>query len=170
MKTFVKSLAFAALTAGFFSACDTDPCKDVVCGDHGTCVEGTCVCTTGYEKGSTGLCDTEQRAKFLSNAWAVSDSCSSSGASGYTAAIITSTASVTDVRISNFWDQFTGYVNASVSGSTITIARQAPDNDGFYVQGSGTISGSTIAFSYTITDETDTTNISTDACSSVWTK
>ena len=34
-----------------------DPCSDIDCGDHGTCVDGTCECDAGY----TGdLCDEEE--------------------------------------------------------------------------------------------------------------
>jgi hypothetical protein len=39
------------------TACDTDPCKDVVCGDHGQCSEGACTCEKGYKPDEGGLCN-----------------------------------------------------------------------------------------------------------------
>jgi len=170
MKNLFKSFALAMLAAATFSSCEQDPCKDVVCGDQGQCVEGSCVCNAGYEQDAAGLCNTEQRAKFLGS-YVVDDNCSSSGVTTYNTTIVTSTAGVTEVRLTNFWGEFTNAVVATVSGSTITIARQEPSGDGFFVEGSGTISGNTITWTYTITDERDAANIVTDNCvDATWTK
>jgi hypothetical protein len=80
------------LTILMFSSCDSDPCKDVNCG-NGTCIEGTCDCDEGWggencdidlcadcENGdcTTGdcncfegyegdNCETEIREKFIGN-------------------------------------------------------------------------------------------------------
>lgn len=170
MKNLFKSLALTLLAAATFTSCEQDPCKDVVCGDQGQCVEGTCVCNAGYEKGATtNLCDTEQRAKFLGT-FAVSDVCSNSGNSDYNVTISAGTAGITEVRVTNFYGLFTSAVVATVDGNTITIARQQPDNDNIFVEGTGTISGTTITFSYAISDETDSANIVTDSCTASWVK
>lgn len=179
MKNLFKSLALTLLAAATFTSCEQDPCKDVVCGDQGQCVEGTCVCNAGYEKDANNLCNTEQRTKFLkqnangtvsAQTYVVSDVCSNSGTSDYNTTISAGTASITEVRVTNFYGLFTNAVVATVDGNTITIARQQPDNDSIYVVGSGTISGTTITFSYSISDETDSANIVTDSCTATWVK
>jgi hypothetical protein len=67
MKNFkFLTFAFFALmslsTVVYMNSCKTDPCKDVVCQNGGTCVDGTCSCLTGYEGTN---CETELRSKFL---------------------------------------------------------------------------------------------------------
>lgn len=170
MKNLFKTFALTLLASATFSSCEQDPCKDVECGTEGQCFEGSCVCNTGYEQDSTGLCNTLQRAKFLGS-FAVIDSCSNTGTASYNCSITANSTDVVSVNITNFWGTFTNAVVATVSGNTITIARQKPDVQDFYVVGTGTISGTVITFSYTITDETDPNAIITDNCNNVtWTK
>lgn len=160
-KTAFSVLAISAMLT--FSSCK-DECKDVTCNNGGTCVEGTCDCATGFEGTS---CDTEIRAKFQGT-WTASDNCSLSGSDSY---VVTSTdgTSIMDVNLTNFWGVFNNPVKASINGNTITIASQAPDNDGYFVSGTGTLTGSTISWSYTITNQNVTPNVS-DVCTSSWTK
>jgi hypothetical protein len=172
MKNLIKILSFAAILGFFATSCNTDPCKDVVCGDFGTCNEGTCACETGYEQNLDGLCNTEIRAKFKGT-WNVLDACNTSGSGSFICSVTdANTTNNLQLKITNVWDQFTNQVNATVDGNTITFSRQAPDNDGYFVSGSGTINaaGNTITMSYTVTDETDPNNITTDICTSTWTK
>jgi len=155
----------AVVTVMFFNACTSDPCKDVTCLNGGTCVSGTCDCATGYEGTD---CSTISRDKFT-DTWTVNEDCSLSAPASYIVSISNGTG-ITDVLISNMWDAFTNSVAATVNGNTITIASQEPDNDGFTVSGSGSISsdGNTITMSYTVTD---TSNGDQDNCTnSVWTK
>ncbi len=164
MKT--RKLLMAAMTVFsvmFFSACEEDKCKDIVCQNDGVCVDGDCVCATGYEG---TLCETLSRAKFIGS-FSVTDACSASGSATYTTGIATSSAAVDRVLITNFWDVFTNTVVASISGNTITIADQEPDNDGFRVSGSGTINaaGTSITINYSVVEGTNT-----DVCQSTWTK
>jgi hypothetical protein len=170
MKSFIKALSFAAIFGLFATSCETDPCKDVLCGDHGTCLEGTCNCETGYEKDAAGLCNIEQRAKFLGT-WNVADDCSNSGTTPYQVIISNLSTGIFDVKIANFWEFFVMDVTAVVSGDTITISRQQPDNDNYFVIGTGTINdaGNSITWSYTISDETGTTPL-LDVCTATWTK
>lgn len=156
---------FATAIVFFYSSCTTDPCKDVVCLNDGVCNTGTCDCAPGYEGTD---CSTVSRDKFIGN-FLVNDQCSSSGTSSYNVTIAASSTDVTKALISNVWGTFANTVVATIDGSTMTIALQEPDNDGFTVSGSGTINGATgvITITYTVTD-TSTGN--TDSCNSIWTK
>lgn len=169
-----RNLAYFAsilmLAIGFaFTGCESDPCKDVECGSFGTCLEGDCVCDSGYEGTD---CATLSKDKFLGTSgaaasYSVVDACSASGAASYTTGISASSADDTKVLISNFWDAFVNNVEATVDGEDITIANQEPDADGFTVAGSGTIASGVITMNYTITN---TGNGDTDVCQSTWTK
>ncbi|MEY2899643.1 MAG: hypothetical protein RL138_1696 [Bacteroidota bacterium] len=158
---------FATAAMFYLNSCVKDPCKDVVCQNGGTCLSGTCSCATGYEGTN---CETAMRDKFINaSGYSAVENGSASGASTYTLNITTNSNSVDKVYISNVWSTFQNTVNATISGSTITFARQSPDNDGFYVEGNGTISGNSITVSYTVTDETSTP-IVTDNVTGTWTK
>lgn len=160
----VKLLGMGALAFGMMvmtNAC-SDPCKDVTCLNGGTCAEGTCDCTTGYEGDD---CGTQERTKFIGT-YGVSDVCSLSGGSGYDCTIKTSGTDISKVLITNVWDSFSADVVATVSGTTITVANQEPDSDGYTVAGNGTISGTTISMTLTITETTTST---ADICNSTWT-
>lgn len=63
----IRNVAFSALlTLGafgtvFYTSCTKDACKDVVCKNGGTCVNGTCSCPFAF----TGTnCETEVRSTF----------------------------------------------------------------------------------------------------------
>lgn len=153
----IKNIAFSAMLAlGAFGAvtytsCNKDECKDVVCQNGGTCVDGNCVCATGYEGAN---CETESRAKFVKS-WTATDTEVGGAALPTYSAIVTAGTSVTEVKIANFSDDFfTADVIATVSGNTITIASQAPDNDNYRVSGTGTYNtvDKKISLSYTLTN------------------
>ena len=166
MKKNQNLLFFILLVAGtfFMPACNKDACKDVNCGANGICIDGTCECDPGYEGTN---CEIESRAKFLGT-WTANDNCTSSGTPSYIVTISTSTTNAQSVRIANFWDAFQNAVNATITGNTINIPLQEPDNDDFTVSGSGTINGNTITLTYTVTDTS--VGGGTDNCSSTWTK
>lgn len=147
-------------TALMFSSCK-DECKDVVCQNGGTCTEGICDCPSGYEG---TLCETEIRAKFKGT-WTVLDNCSQSGTSGYSVSVVNGTA-LNEVNITNFWGAFTAPVKATVTGNTISVASQQPDNDGWFVSGQGSVSGNTMTWNYTITSPAG----QSDVCTATWTK
>jgi hypothetical protein len=167
MKKLKTILLAGVLTAGIFStavftSCNSDACADVVCSNGGSCVDGTCVCPVGYE-GTT--CTTESRAKFAKS-WSCNDQ--KNGTTTpilYTSIIAAGSASnVTTVLISNFSDIFVNSVSATVNGNTITIASQAPDNDGYYVTGTGTLTNNKINWSYSIKNPSNVT----DSYTGVW--
>lgn len=173
----VKTLAAAFIAGGMmfsFSACtEEDPCKDVAC-VNGTLTEVgsscTCACEVGYEGDD---CTTLTRSKFLGT-WGVTEDCSQSAAATYSVTISSSPNGNDQVLISNFWDAFGSAVVATVDGDQLTIASQEPDNDDYFVNGSGTITTtngvSTITITYNVEDRTQTPTV-TDVCTgSVWIK
>ncbi|BDS11034.1 hypothetical protein [Aureispira anguillae] len=167
----MKNLINLFLGALLVISCNTDPCKDVVCGTAGTCTEGICVCDAGYEQDAAGLCNTEMRTKFIGS-WVVSDSCTASVPASYTVSAINGTG-IMDFNVTNFWNIFSNSVTATVSASSeFSIARQEPDNDDFFVEsvGNATLTGNTISMTYIVSDETDPANISRDTCYSTWVK
>lgn len=105
--------------------------------------------------------------------FAVTEDCSSSAPTAYT---VTVTADgETGLKISNFWGVFSNSLSATFDCETINIPRQQPDNDNFFVEGSGFIEKDgdkvTVTVSYTVSDETDPNNIKKDECTStVFTK
>lgn len=146
-----------------------DKCADKDCG-NGTCLDGTCECETGYEVDDKGICNTEVRTKFIGS-YTVSENCSNSGQAAPYFVGITAGSGISDVNLTGFYGPvatggFVGAVKATVDGTSINIARQAPDNDDFFVVGSGSISGTVITMTYTISDETGTPIIS-NTCSNV---
>ncbi len=58
------------------SGCNQDKCKDVDCGDFGSCSspgdEAICFCETGYEQDDAGLCNVKITTKYLGT-WQVSE-------------------------------------------------------------------------------------------------
>lgn len=171
MKEIFKSLAFVCLAGLTITSCKKeddnvtiDPCINIECGTYGTCNEGTCLCEAYYETNAEGKCEVLQRAKFLSNSYAVTEACGTSTAD-YSATITAGTA-LNEIRISNFWELFTNAVVATVSGNTLTISAQEPDNDGYNVVGSGYIEGTIVTINVTITD--DNGNVAT--CTFTYTK
>ena len=165
MKVLTRKLFFILfLGAGMMLTTQScDDCRDVTCENGGTCDEGDCTCTTGYIGDN---CETEDRAKYIGS-WSGADGCSVSGAANFTATISASSASVTTVLISGFWGAgFNNPITATINGNNITIAEQDPDSDGFTVTGTGTLSGNTITWNFTVTD---TDNGVTDVCTSTYT-
>jgi hypothetical protein len=143
MKTrILQILGVAAIATISMVSCDTDPCADVTCDNGGLCVDGDCVCATGYEGTD---CSTLVRAKYLGSK-NVNETCSQSTDSY--AVTISAGSTDTEVTISNLYDAglvVTGTVNAN-GGITI-------NNQTF---GTGTLSGSitenggVLTFNFTI--------------------
>lgn len=107
------------------------------------------VCDTGYEGTD---CKTEVRTKFIKS-WNAEDTPPSGSKLLYTCPIATSSSSITSVIISkSFADgTFDNNINATISGTTITISPQIPDGDGYKIEGNGTLANGKIQWTYTIT-------------------
>lgn len=107
--------------------------------------------------------------------YSVNEDCSSSAPAAYT---VTISAGSTDseVLMANVWDSFGAAVKATIDCETITIARQEPDGDKYFIEGNGILEKRdndviVITLSYTVKDESDPANILTDACSqTIYTK
>jgi len=142
MKNLIKIFSFAAILGFFATSCNTDPCKDVVCGDFGTCNEGTCTCEAGYEQNLDGLCNTEMRAKFIGTYnFSGTSVCGVSGSNAITGSmtVSNSSAGVSKVLI----NLYGSIITATVNGSALTIDSQVIG--GFTYTGSGTYSNNTLS-------------------------
>jgi hypothetical protein len=161
MKTkFFQILGVVAVSIISFSACETDACKDVNCGDNGTCVDGDCVCDSGYEGVN---CQTEERAKFIGS-YSVTEACTS-GNYSYSMTIATSATGVDKVIAQNFGGYPTPIdLVGTVDGSSISFGTQSVGG-GSFTANNGQISGSILTLSYTVT-----AGSSNDSCTITATK
>lgn len=143
MKTkLFQILGVAAIATIGLASCETDACQDVTCDNGGTCVEGDCVCATGYEGTN---CETLVRAAFIGS-FNVNETCAQSTDSY--AVTISAGSSDTEVTISNLYDAgfvVTGTVNAD---GGITINNQTFGTG--TLSGSVTRSGGVTTFNFTI--------------------
>lgn len=123
----------------------------------------TKTCDPGYEGND---CKTEMRTKFLG----IYGAADSPGGLVYNATIGAGTG-ISDVTIGSTFsdDYFVNSVKATVDGTTITIARQEPDNDDYFVEGTGTINGKVISWNYKLIDATAVPEISI-SYTGTWTK
>ena len=96
-------LTVSAFGAVLYTSCTKDECKDVVCQNGGTCSEGTCTCSTGYEGTN---CETASRTKFIKT-WTASDkeATTTTTLPTYTSGIIGGTG-ITEIKISKFSDAY----------------------------------------------------------------
>ncbi|MCF8258204.1 MAG: hypothetical protein K9J06_11655 [Flavobacteriales bacterium] len=158
MKTnLFQILGVVAIGVMSFSACETDACKDVNCGTNGTCVDGDCVCDTGYEGVS---CQTEERTKFIGS-YSVTEACTS-GNYTYSLTVTTSATGVDKIVAQNFGDYGVDLVG-TVDGSNVTFANQTVGGGTF--SATGQLTGSILTISYTVT-----AGSSTDSCTITATK
>lgn len=111
--------------------------------------------------------------KDYAGSYAVVEDCSNSPAAAYSV-VITAGATETDLKLANVWGQFVAAVNATIDCETITIPRQEPDGDKFFVEGSGFIEKkdgvTTITVSYTVTDESVTPADKDECTQTIYTK
>jgi hypothetical protein len=167
--TAFKILGVAAIAAAaFFSSC-ADPCKDVTCLNAGECVEGDCVCATGYEGTD---CGTRESKKFAGN-FNVAEVCGS-GSYSYACVVTESNADVTKINFSNLYDfvTFAGIttpIYATVDGNNLAIPSQTVTSSGgvdFTVSGSGSVASTgVITITYTVTDGSG----GSDTCTATYT-
>jgi hypothetical protein len=135
-------------------ACKEDPCASVVCFNGGSCSDGTCDCTAGYEGDD---CGTEMREKFLGG-YTVSEICNGE-TYAYTMNITESGTSVSNIFLVNFGGL--GFnAEARVNGSSLVIPSATIDVQGEAVtyEGSGSLSGNILTITYTIVGPSGTLN------------
>ncbi len=107
MKSFNKILITSLLTLSAFGsvtymACKKDRCNNVACLNGGSCDNGNCVCTPGFEG---NRCETLSRTKFITN-FNGGDSCSyptdSLGLHNYGVKFLTIANNPTTMTMRNF--------------------------------------------------------------------
>ncbi|QLH44409.1 MAG: calcium-binding EGF-like domain-containing protein [Bacteroidota bacterium] len=137
-------LTIGAFSTTLFTACNPDACKDVVCQNGGTCVDGDCTCPVGYEGTN---CQTLSRDKFI-GVFTGSETCTV-GTDNYS---ITCSANSdnTKFNIQNLYNQSLTAI-ASANGNAFTIPSQTVGS-GVTAVGSGTITGNTMTVTYTVND------------------
>ncbi len=140
---------------------EPDPCENVSCLNGGTCNNGSCSCTAGYE-GSN--CGTEQRAKFVAS-YSVSENCNLTGNFNYTMTISNSATGVSAVVINNFYG-VGATVTGTVNGTSLTIASQLVNvgSQAFTFSGSGQVNGNILTLSYTVADGSGGSETCTSTC------
>jgi hypothetical protein len=126
------TLAFSAVAAVTLSSCTEDKCKGTVCAYGGTCVDGACVCPTGYEGPQ---CETVNR-NYYTGIWKVNEDGTRANAAQYDVAIEPN-GDQPKLKITNFRNYLTLNVEARVKGDTLTINRQVVN--GSTVEGFGVI-------------------------------
>jgi hypothetical protein len=124
------------------------------------------ICDDGYEG---KRCDVEIREKYI-GAWHATDN---PGAVTFTDTISKGTGILEVAILRRFGtDTFNRAVKATISGNTITIANQSPDNGReLSIQGTGTLGNNdqTITWNYNLIAGPDTLPITT-SFTGVWTK
>ncbi len=164
----IRNIAFAALmTIGAFSAitytaCNKDECKDVVCNNGGTCVDGTCSCPTGYEGTN---CDAKTRDKFIGS-WAGSDKCGL-GTYTITLSIAASSSSSVTALVSNPGGYGTAVtITGNVTASNTLSFNQQSVGGGRTLTGTMTFNGNNMTFKYTVTEAVGTS----DSCDGTYSR
>jgi len=100
-------------------SCRPDRCKNVPC-EFGTCVEGNCICQSGYEGED---CSERQISKF-EGYFQVSETCTA-GSDSYTIWVGISDSSLYDARLSGIWGQPDTLVGLlSADGNALEFDRQ----------------------------------------------
>ena len=150
MKISRAAVVFAcALTAPFVAGCGEDACDP------------------GFER-EAGVC-VDVRAQFVGT-WTASDTCNRSGTATYNVEIALDPATQDGLLVSSFWNAFIAPVRASLSGDALSISRQEPDADEYFVIGTGVVDATgNVSFDYRVSDETDPAAILIDRCQSTWT-
>lgn len=147
-KLFLLPMLLLGASLMFIPACgDENLCDDVDCGTYGTCFDGDCVCDDGYEIGTSGTCDTEQRAKFLGT-YNSTESCTPTSTGSYSNTI-TAGSEITKIVISNFGDSGLN-ATATVDENDITVDSQTitVGTNTFTISGNGSISGNILTITY----------------------
>ena len=168
---FIGAFVFAVM---MFAGCE-DACKDVTCLNGGTCLEGICNCTAGYEGTD---CGTAYNAKFVGTFNLSVNNCDTVALDPYPVAITASATDPASLTVGGLYENPTGTtVTATIESSNtnqFNIAEQVFDdnatNDNLTITGTGTITddGNTLTITYTLFNVTQ--NIVWDGCTDTFTK
>lgn len=160
----MKNLIYLFVGALMVISCNTDPCKDKVCGTAGTCTEGICICDTGFEQDSIGACNVEWSAKFVGANMATTDTCygtSPNATYNYNMSIARESAVLlSTTNLGKFGA--TNVVKIDVTASK-TLSLNYTDVTGRKFTGSGSIANKKIDIDYVVLYADQTT----DTCNAV---
>jgi len=156
------SIALVVMIGILGTACEVDPCKDVVCNNtdaNAFCLEGSCVCSPGYEGTD---CSTLSATRFEGSYDAV-ETCDVAGSYTYVDPVVVSASAVDPSKI--FLNNLTDFdcngssVNASANIvlneftlDSTEVHCDLPGLVGFTIGGTGTYfeATSTITLNYRI--------------------
>ncbi|MEM6271590.1 MAG: hypothetical protein AAF998_19290 [Bacteroidota bacterium] len=156
MKKIQFGFAALALALGMMVTGCSDPCDDVNCLNGSECVEGDCVCLTGYEGAD---CGTAINAKFDGTFNMTAENCSVSGPGNvpYSISITASSTDPSTIVVTGLYEEAGAVATALVGtgGTDFTITRADFSNFAAEIDGSGTIdgTGNSIQINYTIYDD-----------------
>ena len=103
---YIFTITFIIGTIALFYSCNKDKCKEIICQNGGSCIEGTCDCLGGYYGDN---CEKVNRDFWLNSGgtlpanFVVIDNCTSSTYS-YTITIKPSSTAIDEVLIDNFYN------------------------------------------------------------------
>lgn len=145
-------------------SCESDPCEGINC-DNGVCdtVTGLCICSRGYQRDTTDICNQTWTEKFVGN-YAVEDSCTgtNAGTSFYPSSVTALSASSLELSVlGNLTQAVTGKLN----NSSIFVV-DSVFSGGFVLTGSGSLLDSTIVLNYILSD---TMTGVVDTCTAIFT-
>ncbi|MBX7241932.1 MAG: hypothetical protein K1X92_09300 [Bacteroidia bacterium] len=158
MKKFFAYFAFCVTIIVGLAVSSCSQCGNVDCGTNGQCDEtdGSCLCDAGYELGATsGKCDTETRAKFVSSTWIGTEACGATPSPNVPLTISNDPSDVTKVRLSNFSNVDCNgnpvVATATVDGNNLkNFTADSCGGDYSITTASGVLSGSTLTLTYTV--------------------
>lgn len=142
---------FIPIALGLFlvlgiSSC-RDRCKNLDCGTNGSCVEGECVCNSGYDG---GLCEETVTEKF-NRTYQLEESCTA-GDDLYDVVMIPDADDPSLLYMIGVWEQDQDTLEARVEddGTTISISRQPLGNVEVSGTGSGDVFGISVDINYEV--------------------
>lgn len=136
MKRLLVSFSLIALLSIVLTSCKKDPCEDKICLNGGACVDGTCLCTSGFTGGS---CETALTPDLCAGVSCVNGGYCANGAcvcpQGFTGAncsqqVTPNSMRITSIKVTRFpatdngagWDLTSGpdiYPNLSLGATVV---------------------------------------------------
>ena len=159
MKNFKLGLLGAfAFAVMLFAGCE-DACKDVTCLNGGTCLEGICQCTAGYEGTD---CGTAYNAKFQGTYNQSASLCDTVSLNVHPIAVTPDASNPSKITVGGLYENPVGTtVSATIDAANTnmftiddneTFVDSGPGNPTLRITGTGTLSddGTTLTVTYSL--------------------